>query len=52
MIDHDNYYYSGVDARFQIINHNNYYYSGIEIKYKILRIINPNVLSLLLLKDL
>ena len=51
MIDHDNYYYSGVDAKFQIINYDNYYYSGIKIKYEILTIIKPNI-SLLLLKDL
>ena len=35
MIDHDNYYHSGVDARSQMIDHDNCYHSGVEMRCEI-----------------
>ena len=46
MIDYNNYYYSGVDARFPMINYNNFYYSDFEIRCEIQAIIKPKGLQL------
>ena len=46
MIDYNNYYYSGVDARFPIINYDNSYYSGLKMRCEIQAIIKPKGLQL------
>ena len=46
IIDYNNYYYSGVDARFPMINYDNSYYSGFEMRCEIQAIIKPKGLQL------